>query len=296
MPVVPRRASGDGPRGPRRTSTRHRGPAAAPRGAAASRRSGRRGGSCGRAAGLARVPDRGAGVGLEQDRQGRRRTRRRAAGRADRHDVPAGRQRQPRGPHRGSSASSSAPATRPASGPTRSCCCTPAPGPTCCCRSRATRWCDPRPRHHQDQRRVRLRRPEAAGGDDRAEHRHPDRPLRRDRLRRLRELVDAVGGIRICTTAGMDDPLAKLDIEKGCQHVDGTARSPTRAPVTRRPTATSTAPSTSARWSAGRRQGDVAVDRGSTRCATSGSPTPAPGRCGQQGHRPVRRSAGSRGR
>ena len=41
---------------------------------------------------------------------------------------------------------------------------------------------------HQDQRRLRHRRPEAAGPDDRAEHRHPDRPLRRDRLRRLREL------------------------------------------------------------------------------------------------------------
>ena len=44
----------------------------------------------------------------------------------------------------------------------------------------------PRPRHHQDQRRLRVRRPEAAGEDHRAEHRHPDRRLRRDRLRRLR--------------------------------------------------------------------------------------------------------------
>ena len=40
----------------------------------------------------------------------------------------------------------------------------------------------------QDQRRLRVRRPEAAGQDDRAEHRHPHRPLRRDRVRRLREL------------------------------------------------------------------------------------------------------------
>ena len=42
----------------------------------------------------------------------------------------------------------------------------------------------PRPRHAEDQRRLRLRRAEAAGPDGRAEHRHPHRPLRRDRLRR----------------------------------------------------------------------------------------------------------------
>ena len=43
---------------------------------------------------------------------------------------------------------------------------------------------DPRLRPHQDQRRLRLRRPQAAGQDDRAQHRHPDRRLRRGRLRR----------------------------------------------------------------------------------------------------------------
>ncbi len=40
-------------------------------------------------------------------------------------------------------------------------------------------------RHHQDQRRLRLRRPEAAGQDHRAEHRHPGRRLRRDRVLRV---------------------------------------------------------------------------------------------------------------
>ena len=45
---------------------------------------------------------------------------------------------------------------------------------------------DPRPRHQQDQRGVRLRWPQAAGPHHRAEHRHPDRRLRRDRLRWLR--------------------------------------------------------------------------------------------------------------
>ena len=44
---------------------------------------------------------------------------------------------------------------------------------------------DPGPRHDQDQRRLRVRRPEAAGPDHRAEHRHPGRRLRRDRVRRL---------------------------------------------------------------------------------------------------------------
>jgi LCP family protein required for cell wall assembly len=34
-------------------------------------------------------------------------------------------------------------------------------------------------------------------------------------------LVDAVGGIEICPETAMDDPLAELDIEKGCQEADG---------------------------------------------------------------------------
>jgi LCP family protein required for cell wall assembly len=34
-------------------------------------------------------------------------------------------------------------------------------------------------------------------------------------------VVDAVGGIEICPEQAMRDPLAKLDVEKGCQEVDG---------------------------------------------------------------------------
>jgi LCP family protein required for cell wall assembly len=34
-------------------------------------------------------------------------------------------------------------------------------------------------------------------------------------------VIDAVGGIEICPKTAMVDPLAKLDIEKGCQEVDG---------------------------------------------------------------------------
>ena len=37
----------------------------------------------------------------------------------------------------------------------------------------------------------------------------------------LAGVVDAVGGIEICPTFDMVDPLAKLDIEKGCQEADG---------------------------------------------------------------------------
>ena len=33
--------------------------------------------------------------------------------------------------------------------------------------------------------------------------------------------VDAFGGVEICPTQDMDDPLARLDIKKGCQEVDG---------------------------------------------------------------------------
>lgn len=35
------------------------------------------------------------------------------------------------------------------------------------------------------------------------------------------DLVDAVGGIEICPKNDMQDPLAKLDIKKGCQEADG---------------------------------------------------------------------------
>jgi LCP family protein required for cell wall assembly len=36
------------------------------------------------------------------------------------------------------------------------------------------------------------------------------------------DIVNAVGGITICPTQAMNDPLANLDIKKGCQHADGT--------------------------------------------------------------------------
>jgi LCP family protein required for cell wall assembly len=35
------------------------------------------------------------------------------------------------------------------------------------------------------------------------------------------DVVDAVGGVRICPTRAMKDPLANLDITKGCQQADG---------------------------------------------------------------------------
>ncbi len=137
-----RTTSGDGPGGPRRTSTDHRGPAAAPRRVAGDRAEAVAvADRADRAAGLAGLPDRRAGVGVDQDRQGRRVPERRPAGRAARHDVPARRLRQPRGPHQGAAQAARHGRRARASAPTRSCCCTPAAGPTCCCRSPATRWC-----------------------------------------------------------------------------------------------------------------------------------------------------------
>jgi len=38
----------------------------------------------------------------------------------------------------------------------------------------------------------------------------------------LAGVVDAVGGITICPKQAMTDPLANLDVEKGCQEADGT--------------------------------------------------------------------------
>ncbi len=35
------------------------------------------------------------------------------------------------------------------------------------------------------------------------------------------DVVDAVGGVEICPREAMQDPLAKLDVEKGCQEADG---------------------------------------------------------------------------
>lgn len=35
------------------------------------------------------------------------------------------------------------------------------------------------------------------------------------------DLVDAVGGIEVCPEQAVDDPLAKINIKKGCQEVDG---------------------------------------------------------------------------
>jgi LCP family protein required for cell wall assembly len=37
----------------------------------------------------------------------------------------------------------------------------------------------------------------------------------------FKKVVDAVGGITICPKVDMNDPLAHLDIKKGCQHADG---------------------------------------------------------------------------
>ena len=61
------------------------------------------------------------------------------------------------------------------------------------------------------------------------------------------DVVDAVGGITVCPETAINDPKAgNLKLKKGCQEVDGTPRSATRARAPSR-SATSPAPSTSAR-------------------------------------------------
>lgn len=37
----------------------------------------------------------------------------------------------------------------------------------------------------------------------------------------FQELVDAVGGVRICVEKPLDDPLAGIDLQRGCQQMDG---------------------------------------------------------------------------
>ena len=127
----------------------------------------------------------------------------------------------------------------------------------------------PGARHHEDQRRLRLRVSPEGGADGGAKPWcgtiEQNTGIRIDDYveigpRRAGRVVDAVGGIEICPTTAMKDKLANLDIEKGCQEVDGTTASATPGPGTRRGSATSTGPSTSGGGGGGRRQGHVAVD------------------------------------
>ena len=120
-------------------------------------------------------------IAWNRRRQGRVRAGRRSAGRPAGHDVPPGRQRLARGsveggaqgaqhgqrrrwPDRHDHAAAHRLGTQPPD--------VHPPRP---------RGRDPRPRHIEDQRRLRGRRSEAARRDRRGPHRHPGRPVRRDR-------------------------------------------------------------------------------------------------------------------
>ncbi len=114
----------------------------------------------------------------------------RPAGGATRHDVPPRRLRQPQGPVEGGEPQARhrrRRGRRPAHRHDHAAAHRQRAEPAAVDPARLDR-ADPGPRHHQDQRRVRLRRRAAAGEDHRAEHRRADRPLRRDRVRRIREL------------------------------------------------------------------------------------------------------------
>ena len=44
-------------------------------------------------------------------------------------------------------------------------------------------------------------------------------------------MVDAVGGVTMCPTEPISDPLAGIDLPAGCQKLDGRRRSATSAPA-----------------------------------------------------------------
>ena len=176
------------------------------------------------AAALARLPGRGAALRLEQGRT-RSPSSRPATAPTDQPGTTyllVGSDSRA-GPERRAAQGARHRQRRRASAPTRSCCCTPAAGPNLLMSiPRDSIGRHPGPRHHQDQRRLRLRRPQAAGPDHRAEHRHPHRPLRRDRLRRLRRRRRrGRRHRRSARRSTMKDKLANLDIKKGCQQADG---------------------------------------------------------------------------
>ena len=123
---------------------------------------------------------------------------------------------------------------------------------------------DPRPRHHQDQRRLRVSAARSCWC----------RTIEQNTGIRVDHYVEiGFGGLRrrrrrgrrhqICPKQAMKDRRANLDIKKGCQEVDGVDGARLRAVAAHvRASATSPAPSTSARWSArSARKAEVAVDR-----------------------------------
>ena len=140
----------------------------------------------------------------------------------------------------------------------------------------------PRPRHHQDQRGLRLRRPEAAGAD--ASSRTPasgSTTTSRSGSAASSSIVDAVGGIEICPKTDMKDKLANLDIKKGCQEADGTtALGYARSRHTSSIGDIDRAAAPARGGLGGRPRGASRRGRSSTRCATGGStwrrPTSSP--------------------
>ena len=136
----------------------------------------------------------------------------------------------------------------------------------------------PRARHHEDQRRLRDRRPEAAGAD----HRGQNTGIRVDDYIEIGfagfvDVVDAVGGVQICPKRGDEGQEGRPRHQEGLpggRRPGGARLRP--LPATPADSATSAARSTSARWSARSARRPRRRGRCSTRCATSGSRRPAP--------------------
>ena len=85
------------------------------------------------------------------------------------------------------------------------------------------------------------------------------------------EIVDAVGGVQICPKEAMQDKLANLDIEAGCQEADGKTALGTPARATPPTHGDIERAQHRARWSPRSARRRCRRGRSSTRCATGGS-------------------------
>ena len=116
---------------------------------------------------------------------------------------------------------------------------------------------DPRPRPQQAQRRVRVRRPQAAGPYGRGGHADPHRPLRRDRLRRVRRHGRRRRRREHVHQAADEGPQGRASTSSRAARRSRAARPSASSAPARSPTPTWSASRTSAsswpRWSTRRR-------------------------------------------
>ena len=205
---------------------------------------------------------------------------RRPPRRPARHDVPHGRQRLARRPERrGAQGARHRRRRRPAHRHDHAAAHRLRPEPADVDPARLPRR-HPRPRHHQDQRRLRVRR--AASCWSAPSRRTPasgSTTTSRSASAASSTSSTRSAASRSARSSDMKDKLANLDIKKGCQEADGkTALGYARSRHTSSARRHRPRRSTSARWSPRSATRRLAVDGRSTRCATGGSTTPRPAR------------------